>query len=320
MADDRTTAPPGDLSIVIPVFNEERSIAPLVAEISAALPLHTFEIVFVDDGSNDGTLDAIAAARAADPRVRCVVLRRNQGKSAAYMAGFAAARCPVVATMDGDLQDDPADIPRLLARRAEGLDLVVGWKRTGKSGPGTFVLSRLSNVIVRLFTGLRLHDVNCPLRVLSRDLASRLLLTGDLHRYIPVLASRMGWRVGELPVTNRPRRYGRSKYTAGKYLAGASGLASLLLYARFGRRPMLLFLPLGAVAFLLGLVLDLWLAAGFFAGSRRIDDDLPTLLLGVMLIVIGTQFIALGLLAEIVIRNLQSLPGAARVDVDRELP
>jgi glycosyltransferase involved in cell wall biosynthesis len=309
----------GGLSIVVPVMNEVESVKILHGEIVLALGHRPFEIIFVDDGSTDGTFGAIEDLHRSDPRVRAIKLRRNHGKSAAYAVGFEAARLPVVATLDGDLQDDPADIPKLLLVQERGTPLVVGWKRTGKSGPMTFLLSKLSNFLMRLLTGLKLHDMNCPMRVMNRDLARQLHLHSDLHRYIPLLAARMGYAVAEVPISNRKRRFGRSKYSYGKYLSGAAGLTSLLLYSRFGRRPMLLFLPLGGLCFLIGFVLEAVLAYGFFAGTRKIDDDLPTILLGVMLIVIGSQFIALGLLAEIVIRNIGSVEGRISTDVEREL-
>ena len=293
------------LSIVVPVRNEEANVGPLCREIRAALCGHPHEVILVDDGSDDGTLDAARQAREQDPTLRILSLPRHAGKSAAYEAGFRAARGELVATLDGDLQDDPRDLLHLIERLPEA-DLVVGWKQTGKSGPATFVFSRLANMLLRRTTRLRLHDMNCPVRVMRRSVARNLSLRADFHRFIPLLAASRGARVVEVPVTNRPRGAGTSKYTGRKYYASAIAFLGMALYLRFGDRPMSLFGPLGLISLLAGVAIDLFVVFNWLLFSGNIDDDMPTLVLGVLLILIGTQFLSMGLLAEIVTRRLRA--------------
>jgi glycosyltransferase involved in cell wall biosynthesis len=295
---------PVELSIVIPVWNERENIAPLVLEIQASSLKVPFEVIFVDDGSHDGTFTKIAACHREDPRIKGVLLKQHAGKSAAYLAGFRQARGRLVATMDGDLQDDPKDLVPLLNKLEEGSDLVIGWKQTGKSSRSTFALSRILNGLLRRMTGLPLHDMNCPLRVMKASVAKKLDLRADLHRYIPLLAKSMGASVAEVPVGNRERLHGVSKYTGSKYWNSAISYMGLRLYLRFGERPMFLFGSLGLLCFLLGAAVIAKVVIGFVAFSTDIDDDLPTLVLGVLLTLVGTQFLGLGLLGEILVRRL----------------
>ncbi len=298
-----------ELSIVIPVRSEEANIRPLHAEIQAAFGTRAIEILFVDDGSRDHTFDEIKQCRALDPRVRGLRLRNHGGKSAAYAAGFRAARAPLIATLDGDLQDDPADLLKLEAALGSEFDLVVGWKQTGKSSKATFALSRLFNGLIRTLAKPKLHDMNCPVRVMRREVAESLELGADLHRYIPLMAAANGFRVREVPVQNRPRQHGVSKYSGSKYWSSAIALLGVLLYLRFGKRPMALFGGLGVLFFLIGFLVDAYYAALFVFRGQSIDDHFPTIMFGVALIVIGTQFLSLGLLAEILLRRLEAMSG-----------
>lgn len=295
------------LSIVIPVKDEAPNVAPLLAELEATFDgVSGVEVLFVDDGSTDGTFEALRAAAETSPlRVRGLRLAAHGGKAAAYQAGFRAAEGALVATMDGDLQDDPKDVLRLRAHlESENLDLVIGWKQTGKSSRGTFVLSRIMNLLLRLTGPLDLHDMNCPLRVMRAPVAKGLELHRDYHRYVPMLAAARGARVGELPVANRERQHGTSKYSGTKYFSSALALLSMRLHLAFGHRPMVLFGTLGLVAFLLGLIICAWVALSFVFLGTDIDDDLPTLILGVLLLLIGTQFLSLGMMAEMIERRL----------------
>jgi hypothetical protein len=298
------------LSIVIPVRDEEASIAPLAAEIAAALGERPHEVLFVDDGSRDRSFAEIKAAHLRDGRVRGLRLRSASGKSAAYMAGFRAARGGIIATLDGDLQDDPADLVLLLARLEDGADLVVGWKAAGKNSAAGFILSRAANALLRIVSRPKLHDMNCPVRVMRREVAEALELGADLHRYIPLIAHARGFRVAEHPVQNRPRRHGHSKYGGGKYLSSAIAYLGVQLDLRFGRRPMVLFGGVGLLMLVAGLSIDLYYAGVYVLGGRSIDDHFPTVMLGVVLILIGTQFLSLGLLAEILLRRFAALDGA----------
>lgn len=294
-----------EISIVIPAWNEAENIGPLVEDIARAMGSRPFEAIIVDDGSRDGTFAAVGEAHRADPRFRGVRLSRHSGKAAAYSAGFRHARGTVIATMDADLQDDPADIGKLEDKLAQGYDLVVGWKQTGKSSPATFILSRLGNRLLRISTGLGLHDMNCPLRAMKAPVARRLNLRADLHRYIPILARSEGFTVAEAPVSNRPRLHGKSKYTGGKYWSSATAYMGLRLYLRFGERPMHLFGGLGLACFLFGAAVIAYVVLSFLIWNTDIDDDLPTLILGVLMALTGTQFLGLGLLGEILVRRLR---------------
>lgn len=309
----------GKISLVVPVLDEAPNIAPLCDEVRSALAGRDWELVFVDDGSTDGTFEAIRAEHAIDEGIRGVRFRANAGKSAAYAAGFKAARGDIIATLDGDLQDDPTDLAKLLARLAEGPDLVVGWKTAGKSSPLTFVLSKVANLLLRLVSPLRLHDMNCPIRAMRKEVARSLDLRADLHRYIPLMAASRGFSVAEVPVANRPRQHGRSKYGGSKYLKSATALLGVGLYLRYSERPMALFGTLGLVSLLAGLAVCGTVVVHFVAFDANIDDDIPTLILGAMLVLVGMQFIAIGLLAEIVVRRIRVAADLGPSEVIEEL-
>jgi dolichol-phosphate mannosyltransferase len=286
--------------VVVPVRDEEHTVEPLYAELVAALePLGlAWEVVYIDDGSTDGSFGALTRLHAADERVRVVRLRRNFGKSVALAAGFANARGELVVTIDGDLQDDPAEIPRLLARLAEGFDLVSGWKVDRRDPPTRRTLSRLFNIAVRAVSGLHLHDVNCGFKVYRAEVVRALPLYGELHRFLPVLAHQAGFRVGELPVRHRPRRHGRSRYGIERYLRGFLDLLTVSFMGRYRQRPLHLFgglgLALGGGGFGILVYMTVLKAAGRGIGSR------PLLMLGVLLVLVGTQLLSLGLVGELV--------------------
>jgi glycosyltransferase involved in cell wall biosynthesis len=291
------------ISVVIPVHNEERSVALLFDELRSALePLHRpWEAIFVDDGSDDGTFSALTRLNAQNEEVRVVRLRRNFGKAAALMAGFEQASGGVVVTIDGDLQDDPAEIPRLLAKLDEGFDLVSGWKARRRDPWLRRVLSRLFNFTAGRMSGLRLHDMNCGLKAYRAEVVRGLRLYGELHRFVPVLAHYRGYRIAELPVNHRPRGHGRSRYGPERYLRGFLDLLSVSFLGRYGHRPLHLF---GGLGLLLGFggvgvlaYLTVLKAAGEAIGQR------PLLILGVLLVVVGIQLFSLGLLSEMIISH-----------------
>ena len=269
-------------------------------ELASALdPLQEpWEVVFVDDGSTDGTFAALTRLHAAHDGVRVVRLRRNFGKAAALQAGFAAAQGDTVVTIDGDLQDDPAEIPRLLAKLDEGYDLVTGWK-THRSDPlARRVLSRVFNAVTGRLSGLRLHDMNCGLKAFRAEVARELDLYGELHRFIPVLAHDLGFRVTELGVNHRPREHGRSRYGVERYARGFLDLLTVSFMSRYRHRPLHLFGGLGLVLGTSGTAILVYLTVVKLTGEpigRR-----PLLLLGVLLVVVGIQFLSLGLLSELV--------------------
>jgi dolichol-phosphate mannosyltransferase len=282
------------------VHDEERSVALLYDELRSALePLDTpWEAIFVDDGSTDGTFSALTRLHAAERNVRVVRLRRNFGKAAALVAGFDQARGETVVTIDGDLQDDPAEIPRLLAKLDEGFDLVSGWKTRRRDPLSRRILSRIFNRVTSAFSGVRLHDMNCGLKAYRAEVVHGLRLYGELHRFIPVLAHYRGFRIAELPVNHRPREHGRSRYGVERYVRGFLDLLTVSFIGRYRHRPLHLFGGLGLILGFIGSAILVYLtvvkALGHAIGQR------PLLLLGVLLVVIGMQFFSLGLISEMI--------------------
>jgi glycosyltransferase involved in cell wall biosynthesis len=288
------------ISVVVPVHDEERSVALLYDELRSAIePLHEpWEVIFVDDGSTDGTFSALTRLHNSEQNVRVVRLRRNFGKATALVAGFDQARGETVVTIDGDLQDDPAEIPQLLAKLDEGFDLVTGWKTHRRDPISRRLLSRIFNRVTSAFSGVRLHDMNCGLKAYRKEVVHGLRLYGELHRFIPVLAHYRGFRIAELPVNHRPREHGRSRYGVERYLRGFLDLLTVSFIGRYGHRPLHLFgglgLLLGAIGSAILIYLTVVKALGHAIGQR------PLLLLGVLLVVIGMQFFSLGLISEMI--------------------
>ena len=288
------------VSVVIPVHDEERSVALLYDELRSALePLDVeWEAIFVDDGSTDGTFAALTRLHNANDNVRVVRLRRHFGKAAALGAGFDQARGDTVVTVDGDLQDDPAEIPRLLAKLDEGFDLVSGWKARRRDPLSRRVLSRVFNSVTSRFSGVRLHDMNCGLKAYRTEVVRGLRLYGELHRFIPVLAHYRGFRIAELPVNHRPREHGRSRYGIERYLRGFLDLLTVSFIGRYRHRPLHLFGGLGLALMTIGIGILVYLtvdkALGHAIGGR------PLLTLGVLLVVVGLQFFSLGLISEMI--------------------
>jgi dolichol-phosphate mannosyltransferase len=288
------------ISVVVPVHNEERSVALLYDELRSALePLGVpWEAIFVDDGSSDGTFGALTRLHSGVENVRVVRLRRNFGKAAALVAGFDQARGETVVTIDGDLQDDPAEIPRLLAKLDEGFDLVSGWKTKRRDPLSRRILSRIFNRVTGLFSGVRLHDMNCGLKAYRAEVVHGLRLYGELHRFIPVLAHYRGFRIAELPVHHRPREHGRSRYGVERYLRGFLDLLTVSFIGRYRHRPLHLFGGLGLALGLIGSGILVYLTVLKLLGNAI--GHRPLLLLGVLLLVIGMQFFSLGLISEMI--------------------
>lgn len=288
------------ISVVVPLLNEEQSLDALYREIADALDSQSqpFEVIFVDDGSTDGSMAALERLHAETTNVVVVHLRRNFGKAAALQAGFLEAHGDVIVTIDADLQDDPAEIPQLLAKLEEGFDLVSGWKTRRNDPLARRLFSRVFNWATAVVSGVRLHDVNCGLKAYRAEVLRGMRLYGELHRFIPVLASYRGFRIAEIPVNHRARQHGRSRYGSERYLRGFFDLLSVTFMGRYRHRPLHLFggvgLLMGALGFVILLyltVLKLW---GEGIGHR------PLLTLGVLLVVVGIQLISLGLLSEMI--------------------
>ncbi|WP_119068955.1 glycosyltransferase family 2 protein [Rubrobacter indicoceani] len=298
---DRASAFDG-VSVVVPVFNEVECIERTQAEIAAALSGVPHEIIYIDDGSTDGTAKVLEGIVAANVNVRLVRFRRNFGKSAALAAGFGRVGYSTVATMDADLQDDPQEIPKLLNKMFdEDLDLVSGWKRDRKDPLEKRIPSRLFNRTTQVLTGVKLNDFNCGLKVYRTEVVREVTLYGELHRYIPALAHYRGFRVGEEAVHHRPRGGGSSKFGLERYVRGMFDLMSIVFLGLYQRRPLHLFGGIGMGISFVGLLICTYLTVLKFAGYGI--GDRPLLILGVLLIIVGIQSISFGLIAELIART-----------------
>lgn len=290
------------VSVVVPAFNEVDSVAKLHAELTTALMSlgWDFEILFVDDGSTDGTDACLRELVGADDCCRAFRMPRNRGKSAAYMVGFDAAHGDVVATLDADLQDDPAQLERLLAALSEGADLVVGWKDGRfQNEPAKTIPSRLYNAFKGVLFGLRLRDSNSGFRVMRREVAKSLVLYGGQYRLLPELSHLNGFRVREVPVAHRPRAHGESKYGASRFWTGLLDLATVRFLSGFLHQPLHFFGSLAALPILLGGVLQLYVLAMKVLGSP-FKVHLAAMLGGLALLIVGVQILGIGLLGEMI--------------------
>jgi glycosyltransferase involved in cell wall biosynthesis len=297
------------ISVVVPVHDEEQSVKPLYEELRAALaPIdRQWEAVFVDDGSTDGSFAALTRLHADTDNVKVVRLRRNFGKAAALAAGFRQAAGDVVVTIDADLQDDPAEIPRLLAKLDEGFDLVSGWKTQRRDPLSRRIPSRIFNAVVGRVSGLRLHDLNCGLKAYRADVVRNLRIYGELHRFLPVLAHDRGYRVAELPVNHRARQHGQSRYGVERYLRGFLDFMTVWFMGRYRHRPLHLFGGLGLLLGSIGTVLLIYLTIIKLSGEAI--GHRPLLTLGVLLMVVGLQFFSLGLLSELITSHHEERSG-----------
>ena len=294
---------PVDLTIVVPLYNEEESLEPLCEQIEAALSGQglSFEVVLVDDGSTDGSFEVLARLSGSYGWLRAVRFRRNYRKAAALALGFKEARGGLVATLDADLQDDPAEIPNLLSALEEegGRDLVSGWKRKRRDPLTKTLPSKLFNLITSAVSGIRLHDFNCGLKVYRREVVEEALpyLYGELYRFLPAIAHWAGYRVAELPVTHHPRRFGRSKFGTRRLLNGLLDLLSITFVVRCMSTPMHLFGSLGLLCTIAGgaigaYITNLWWQTG------TIQNRHPLMMLAILLIIVGLQLFSTGLLGD----------------------
>ncbi len=290
-----------DVSVVVPVFEEAESLPILHEEIGRALaPLgREYEIIFVDDGSRDDSWAVIRDLAARDAHVRGIRFRRNFGKAAALTAGFRAARGRYVITLDADLQDDPAEIPRFLEMLEAGWDVVSGWKYPRRDPWTKRWPSKLFNWATRTVTGVHLHDFNCGFKGYRQQVVREVRIYGMLYRYIAVLAHWRGFRVTEIKVHHRPRRFGRSKFGVSRFAVGFFDLITVLFLTQYTWRPLHLFGSLGLASLGLGVLINAYLTVLWFTGHRPIGNR-PLLMLGVLLMIIGVQFISFGLLGEMI--------------------
>ncbi len=288
------------ISVIVPLYNERESLPELYRELVEALARITdrSEIIFVDDGSRDGSFEALREIQGQDPRVRIIRFRRNFGKSAALSAGFRLARGDVIVTLDADLQDQPAEIERLLARLDEGCDLVSGWKRKRRDPITKRWPSRLFNFVTSQLTGVPLHDINCGLKAYRREVIEEIKVYGEMHRYIPVLASYRGFAVAEVPVDHRPRRYGHTKYGASRFMGGFFDLLTVIILNRYSSKPLHVFGIFGMALLTAGLAIEAYLTVLWVQGTYI--EGRPLFMAGILLLIIGVQMVLFGLLAEMI--------------------
>ena len=289
------------LSVVVPLYNESQSLPELFAQIRECLADGSYELLAVDDGSSDNSFAVLQELQRQDPRIRLLRFARNFGKAEALAAGFREARGEVIVTLDADLQDDPREIPALVQALGQGFDLANGWKRDRRDPASKTIPSRVFNAITGFATGVRLHDLNSGFKAYRRRVVAELNVYGELHRFLPVLAYWKGFRVTEVAVVHHPRRYGRSKYGARRFLPGVLDLMTVLYLTRFQRKPLHLFGSVGLASLGLGMLINLYLTMLWLTGEPI--GTRPLLQLGVLLTVMGIQFLSLGLLGEMVTLN-----------------
>jgi glycosyltransferase involved in cell wall biosynthesis len=297
------------LSVVIPLYNEAASLHELHSKVTEVLNRMRLraEIIFVDDGSTDGSFDNLQQLHKRDRRVRVIQFRRNYGKSAALAAGFAHAQGRCIVTMDADLQDDPEEIPHLFDELKKGYDLISGWKKRRHDKFSKRFASKIFNAVTRLLTGVKLHDINCGLKAYRREVTESIRVYGQLHRYLPVLAFKEGFRIGEVEVRHHLRKYGKSKFGLSRYTGGFFDLLTVLFLTRYTRRPLHLFGLAGLVSFALGFGLNAYLTFERLFGNRYLTNR-PILFLGLLLIIIGVQMVSFGLLGEMLAATQNQTP------------
>lgn len=294
------------LSFVIPLYNESESLVLLHKKIVEAVsPLgHEYEIIFVDDGSTDDSYQVLGQLHADHDHIKALRFRRNFGKAAALMAGFAEAEGDIVFTLDADLQDDPAEIGNFLAKLDQEYDLVGGWKYPRLDPITKTAPSRLYNATLRFATGIKLHDFNCGFKAMRKEVVEDLILYGELHRYIPVLAHGRGYRVTEIKVKHHPRKFGQSKYGLSRFWRGLFDFITVYFLTGYIRRPMHFFGWIGLFTFAIGFLIDASLTVVWFSGEHI--GQRPLLTLGTLLIIVGVQFFSFGLLAELLTFGIHS--------------
>jgi glycosyltransferase involved in cell wall biosynthesis len=297
-------SPEPRISVVIPLLNEEESLAELYSRLTAVFTRmkSTYELVFIDDGSTDGSFRVLQGLHKTDPNVKVIRFRRNFGKSAALSVGFKEAVGEFIVTMDADLQDDPDEIPGLIEAMGETFDLVSGWKKKRFDPISKTIPSKFFNFVTGKMTGIDIHDFNCGLKAYRREVAKSVHVYGELHRYIPALAHWAGFRVTEKVVQHHARKFGTTKFGLNRFFYGFLDLLTVLFTTRYIRRPLHLFGIWGLVSLSIGTAIDGWLSIEWFLGVTSLSNR-PLFLLGFLLIIVGVQFISIGLLGEMMSRH-----------------
>ncbi len=293
------------ISVVVPLMNEEENVKYLITEVDEALKEFDYELILVDDGSTDNTINEIK--KHMNEKTKLVILNRNYGQTSAMAAGIEIASGDIIVTIDGDLQNDPKDIPMMIEKLNEGYDVVAGIRAKRKDEPFRKFLSKIANKIIRKITGVNISDYGCTLKVFKKDVAKNLGLYGELHRFIPILAKMYGAKITEVPVNHRERQFGKSKYGFNRIFKVISDLMYLVFMQRFGQKPMHFFGTIGFISFSLGVLIDFYLLLCKLFGGNI--GNRPLLTLGTMLILGGIQLITTGFLAEIMMRTYYESQG-----------
>lgn len=306
------------LSVIVPVYNEEDSIRRLcelveqnINKIIADKQISEYEVWFINDGSTDGTEKNILQEISRNQKIKLITFRRNFGKSRALQTGFCYARGDIILTMDADLQDDPCEIPRFINKIDEGYDLVSGWKAKRYDSLEKRLPSKFFNFIAAMFSGIKIHDFNCGFKAYRREVVESLNVYGEFHRYIPILAARNGFKVGEMTVRHHKRQFGHSKFGYERYLRGMFDAISSLFLLRFYDKPMYFFGKIGLVMFTVGFLICSWLTILWFSGQTI--GHRPLLILGVLFILVGVQSFSLGLLANIIVDSVEKKNETAHI-------
>ena len=292
-----------EISIVVPLYNEEESLSELVDQIKKSLPYRSFELIFVDDGSNDSSWDVIEQLVEVNSEVKGISLGVNQGKSYALQAGFNEVKGQYIVTMDADLQDDPAEIEQMICSLESGYDLVSGWKKKRFDPISKTIPSKFFNWVTRRAAGIHLHDFNCGLKAYRAEVVAHIQLYGELHRYIPLLAKRAGFgKIKEQIVQHRARKYGRTKFGLSRFINGFLDLITILFVQKYLQKPMHFFGTIGVLLISIGSLINIYLAGIRIFYNAGIGNR-PLLFLGILLMVLGVQFLSTGFLGELINKN-----------------
>ena len=312
-----------ELSVVIPIYNEAPNLEPLHREFTEALAAwgRPYELILIDDGSRDESFGILKRLQAGDPRVRVIQFRRNFGQTAAFAAGFAHARGRLIVTSDGDLQNDPKDIPEMVRRLEEGYDIVCGWRRDRKD---PFLSRRLpsmiANRLISWATGVRLNDYGCSLKVFRAEVVKPLRIYGEMHRFLPALASEQGVRIAEQPVNHRARQHGRSKYGIGRTFRVMLDLLTVKFLVSYSTRPLQIFGLVGGILGAAGVVLLGYLGIARLLEMISLERRVPAVMLGMLLVFTGMQLVTIGLLAELQARTYHESQGKPIYAIRSVLP
>ncbi len=294
------------ISVIIPVYNEVESINELYKQLLKALQeFSRYEIIFIDDGSSDGSVETIKKLSELDNSINLIQFHRNYGKSAALAEGFKHAKGNYIVTMDADLQDDPKEISNLINKLEEGFDLVSGWKKDRKDPLSKRLPSKLFNFVTGLFTGVHIHDFNCGLKIYRKAVVKTLELYGGRHRYIPAMVGQKKFKVSEIIVNHRPRIYGETKYGGSRLFHGLFDLISILFLSKYTQSPMYFFGKIGLITFLSGITIEIYVLYLKYSLGDPFAKHMALLMLGILIIVVGIQFFSIGLVGEMIANSNQ---------------